>query len=130
MYQNLGQQRKEVWLKLLGRCYDPCVDDPKFEARAVRDHVASEIRAELGRQRISVRELGRRLGLPSNSIHQRLANGAHIDVGELAQIARILRVPIARFFPETAEPIGASSGRVISPLSVPFRTFPAISLAA
>lgn len=61
--------------------------------------MATEIRAELGRQRISVRELGRRLGLGSNSIHQRLVNGAHIDVGELHQIASMLGVPVGRFFP-------------------------------
>lgn len=61
--------------------------------------MATEIRAELGRQRISIREVGRRLGLGPNSIQQRMANGAHIDVGELHQIAAMLRVPVERFFP-------------------------------
>jgi hypothetical protein len=117
LYQNLGQHHKRVWHKVLVQSYDPWVDDPKSEAVAIRHHVATEIRAELGRQRISVRELGRRLGLPSNSMHQRLANGAHIDVGELHQIARLLSVPITRFFPAHEHDQGSPMGKPTVPSS-------------
>lgn len=71
----------------------------------VREYVAGEIRAELGRRRISLREAGRSLGWGHTATHRRLTNESPMDVGHLHEVAQMLDMPVESFFPRTT--IGA-----------------------
>ncbi|GIF08723.1 hypothetical protein Asi03nite_62610 [Actinoplanes siamensis] len=60
--------------------------------------VSTELRAEMGRQRISQRELARRLGVNQAVISRRLAGEQFsFTTAELDRIAEILGVPVDRF---------------------------------
>jgi len=64
--------------------------------------VAREVRAELGRQRISAAALGRKLG-KSQSYWSRRINGAiPFNVDELRAIAQLLGVPLHQLIPGLA----------------------------
>lgn len=69
---------------------------------ALTESVAANIRAELDRQGISFRELGRRLNKPISYVSTRLGenqNAVPIRLEELEEIAGALGVPVARFLP-------------------------------
>ncbi len=67
----------------------------------VRGLVAAEVRAELARQRISIRQAAFRLGWGQATAYRRLTGEAALDAGHLHQLAQLLGVPVATFF-ETA----------------------------
>lgn len=54
--------------------------------------IASNIRAELGRKRISQRELARQLGISPTAMHMRLRGETRIPSDELVQIAQLLEL--------------------------------------
>ncbi len=54
--------------------------------------VAAEIRAELGRQKLSQAELARRLGKTEMYVSRRLADGTSLDLGDVLAIAALLDV--------------------------------------
>lgn len=62
--------------------------------------VAAEIRAELGRQRMSQTELADALGMPVATLRRRLNAEIVIDVNELWAMARALGVPVQRLLPD------------------------------
>jgi hypothetical protein len=68
--------------------------------QSTRDYVATQVRMELARKRISVREAARRLGWEHTMLYRRTVGEIPFAAGELAEVARLLRVPIERFFPE------------------------------
>jgi transcriptional regulator with XRE-family HTH domain len=76
------------------------MNDSHSEALAVREHVAAEIRAELARRRMSVRQAARQLGWGSTATHRRLTGESPLDAGHLHEIARMLGVPVQQFFPD------------------------------
>jgi transcriptional regulator with XRE-family HTH domain len=57
--------------------------------------VASEVRAELGRQRISGSALAKSLGMSQAGISRRLRGEVPFDVDELSAIAALLNVPLS-----------------------------------
>lgn len=66
----------------------------------VRDYVATQVRMELARKRISVSEAARRLGWGQSVLQRRVVGQRPFEAGELVMLARLLDVPIERFFPE------------------------------
>jgi ribosome-binding protein aMBF1 (putative translation factor) len=65
----------------------------------IREYVATEVRAELARQRLSVTEAARRLGWGQTVLYRRVTGEIAFEASELAQVARLLGVPIEKFFP-------------------------------
>lgn len=61
------------------------------------DVIAIEVRAEMGRQRVSGRQLARVLELSQAQVADRLNGKIQIRPNELEKIAEFLRVPVARF---------------------------------
>lgn len=67
--------------------------------------VNEEIAALLDQQRVSQRELARRLGVSQPWVRERLIGETAITVGDIQRIAAALGVPITALLP-TAEPTG------------------------
>ena len=68
---------------------------------------AANIRAEMARQRISGRELARRLDMNPTSLARRVAGDVDISLDELAHIADALRVTVAALLPTPTEKASA-----------------------
>lgn len=71
------------------------------------DYITQEIRAEMGRKRVSGAELARQLGVSEAYISRRLA-GTQLDIADLEKFARVLDVPVSRFFPPADASVGAA----------------------
>jgi transcriptional regulator with XRE-family HTH domain len=67
--------------------------------RTLSEEVAEEIRAQLGRKRISQAELARKLGVSGTWVSYRLAGKQPIDLNDLAGIAATLDVAVADLIP-------------------------------
>lgn len=63
-----------------------------------RDAVAGEVRAELGRKRLSGRELARRTGKNQAYWGRRIAGAVAFDVDDLVTVAEFLDVPVTDLF--------------------------------
>ena len=63
-------------------------------------HDASELRAELARQRISARELSRRVGETPTWVHRRVVGTTEMTVSDLARFAEAIGVPITQLLPK------------------------------
>ena len=61
--------------------------------QTITEFFLTEIRAEMGRQKISQRQLGRMLGWPSTTTHHRLSGRMALSVESLLMIADVLCVP-------------------------------------
>jgi transcriptional regulator with XRE-family HTH domain len=68
---------------------------------ALRDRVAEEVRAMMGRRRITGAELARAIGVPQASLQRRLAGRYPFDVDLLEVIAQHFGVPVTAFFPQS-----------------------------
>lgn len=69
----------------------------------LREHVAEEIYGWLGKRRMSVAELARRLGhANSMSLFRRLEGKIAWDVDELGKVAKILRIRVSDLLPDEA----------------------------
>lgn len=66
------------------------------------ERVAAEVRAEMGRHRVTQAQLGQALGLHQMSISRRLAGEVPFDVTELYEVAAFLGCPVSRLIPEAA----------------------------
>jgi len=62
--------------------------------------VATEVLAELGRQRMNQTELADAMGMPVKSLRRRLTGEIVIDVNELYAMAQALDVPVQRLWPD------------------------------
>jgi|HubBroStandDraft_4_1064222.scaffolds.fasta_scaffold01801_18 hypothetical protein len=69
------------------------------EATLVREHVSGEVRAQLGRRKMSISEAARRLGWTQTFMWRRAMGEVGFEVGELAAVAQLLGSPIESFFP-------------------------------
>lgn len=94
------------------------------ESQPLRMRVADEVRAWLGRRRVSGAQLARQMGKSQTFVARRLDGRQAFDVDDLDAVARILDVPVSAFFggPKSgydvpSEPLNAESAQVI-----PFRT--------
>jgi hypothetical protein len=65
-----------------------------------RLEIANGVRAELARHKRSQRYAAEVLGLPQQSVHQRLAGVTPFRGEELAKLADALGISVSRFFPE------------------------------
>ena len=66
--------------------------------------IATEVRAEMGRQRVSGRQLTKVLGLSQAQMSKRLLGQIEFRPNELQKIADHFGVPVIRFFPDGVEP--------------------------
>ena len=85
------------------------------DRESANDYVAQEIRAELGRQRLSASELARRMEVDQPWLQKRLAGVIPLRVGEVMEIAALLKIPLDRFSTALAN-VGAE-GRMRKTLS-------------
>jgi transcriptional regulator with XRE-family HTH domain len=83
-------------------------DEP--DIGALRDRVAEEVRALMGRRKTTGAQLARAIGVPQASLQRRLSGKYPFDVDLLADIAAYFGVPVVYFFP--ADP--SITGRLIS----------------
>lgn len=67
--------------------------------KTLQARVAQEIRAEMGRQRVTGAELARRMEVSEAFISRRLADNGAITLSELERIATLLCREIGQFFP-------------------------------
>ena len=79
------------------------------------DYVAEELRAELGRQRVSISELARRMDVEQSWLHKRLTGVIPLRIGEVIEITDLLKVPLERFFERVANV--TAEGRIRKTLS-------------
>jgi transcriptional regulator with XRE-family HTH domain len=68
------------------------------------EQVAEEIRAMLGRKRVTGRELARRLGVSQPWVSQRLTGHQEIGLNDLERIANALEVEVAELLPLADQP--------------------------
>lgn len=61
------------------------------------DRVAAEVRAEMGRQRVSQRQVGEILGLPQPQVSRRLSGLIAFNTVELGRLADAWNVPLSAF---------------------------------
>lgn len=66
----------------------------------IQEQVAAEVRAEMARQRLTLRDVAGKIGMVHTSLHRRLTGKIPFDVGELARMADVLNVPVIQFFPD------------------------------
>lgn len=71
---------------------------------------AAEVRAEMGRQRMTQAALGELLGRSQPYVWRRLAGEVPFDLAELELIATKLGVPVGRFLRSDAPAAPASTG--------------------
>ena len=64
----------------------------RMSEQTFNDMLLAEIRAEMGRQKISQRELGRRLGWASTTTFHRLSGRTALSAAQLHEITKVLGV--------------------------------------
>lgn len=62
--------------------------------RSLADRVATDVRAELGRQQMSILELARRTGLSGSYVTRRVSGSVPFDLDDLERIGAALGVPV------------------------------------
>jgi transcriptional regulator with XRE-family HTH domain len=92
---------------------------PTARETPLSEQVAEEIRALLGRRRMSGRQLAVALRVSPSWINYRLTGRQPIDLNDLNRIARALRVPVVELFPsdlrkEARQPYPVIAGKPIS----------------
>lgn len=68
--------------------------------QSAHEAVAAEVRAEMGRQRLTGRAIARRLGWSDFYISRRLRGEVPFNINELAALAAVLEVPVTAFIPD------------------------------
>jgi transcriptional regulator with XRE-family HTH domain len=70
--------------------------------QSLNDTVAAEVRAELGRQRVTGAELAKRLGVSGVWVSRRLSGHQSLTTDDLEAISTALAVPVSAFLPGRA----------------------------
>lgn len=65
----------------------------------MKQHVASAVRAESARRRVSQGDIATALDLSRTSVNRRLSGEVAFDVEELGKVADLLDVPLAALLP-------------------------------
>lgn len=71
--------------------------------------IASTVRAELARRRISQTTVGERLGISQAAVSRRLSGQQPLDVNELTALAGLLDMPVSALIEDAAPPRLAST---------------------
>lgn len=66
---------------------------------ALRDRVAEEVRALMGRRRTTGAQLARAIGAPQSSLQRKLSGRYPLDIDDLEAIAAYFSVSVISFFP-------------------------------
>lgn len=66
----------------------------------LNDHIIPRIRAELGYQGLSARELARRIGVNQSYLAARMCGDVELRTGDLEKIADALGVPVSKLLPD------------------------------
>lgn len=69
------------------------------------DHVAAQLRAEMGRQELTNEQLAARLGVSDMWVSRRKQQKTQISMADVERLAEALNVPVEYFYP-------TASGRV------------------
>lgn len=91
-----------------------------FDIEKTRETIASNVAAELKRQRWTGRSAAVALGLSQPYVYRRIAAEVEMSGSDLAMFAAFLNVPVSRFFVQlpdldsNQEPIGFESAAVSS----------------
>jgi hypothetical protein len=72
------------------------------DRESVRGRVAAEVRAEMGRAKITTNQLPRLVGSSQSFWSRRVNAEVAFDVEDLSRLAMLLNVPITRFFATVA----------------------------
>lgn len=88
-----------------------------MSTETLRNRVATEVRAELGRQRRSQSWLARQAGMGQTAVSRRLIGEVPMDLDELERFSSILNVPISRFLGFQAGPKGEVSAYLTPEMS-------------
>lgn len=67
-----------------------------------RERIAAEVRAELGRQGKTQRQVAEQLGMTQQSLNLRLMGMRSFRAEEIAKLAEVLGVPASQFLPAEA----------------------------
>ena len=97
---------------------------------AANDYAAAALKDELYQQRISERELARRMDVPQSWLNKRLTGEIPLRFGEVFEIASLLQIPLDRFQKALANV--SAEGRIRKTLSSYLRLdlrFPVLSCA-
>jgi transcriptional regulator with XRE-family HTH domain len=74
---------------------------------ALRERVAEEVRALMGRRRTTGAQLARAIGVPQSSLSRKLTGRYPLDVDDLEAIAAYFEIPVASLIPAEEETIGS-----------------------
>jgi transcriptional regulator with XRE-family HTH domain len=74
----------------------------------IKQRVASEVRANMARQRISGSEMARRIGVSQPYLHRRISGEIPFDIDDLARVAEVLNVRIADLLPRDQREVTVS----------------------
>lgn len=80
------------------------------------DLIAEEVRALLGRRRMSASTLARQMGVTQRYVSRRLTGDAPFDANDLQRIAGTLGVPVRALLPDSVDDVQAitESGREVT----------------
>lgn len=70
--------------------------------QSLSDYIAREVRAEMGRQRVTQSQVAQWLGITQPQIAARLASDIEFRPSELEKIADEMGVPVTTFLPTAA----------------------------
>lgn len=86
----------------------PKIDDMNT-AETTRLGIATEIRAQMGRKRVSANVLARKVGMSSGALSERLSGKRAFNTDQLAKVTAVLDMDLLALF-VAAESSGAASG--------------------
>lgn len=75
---------------------------PSNDVPSERERIAAEIRAELAERRMTQREVAALIGMSQPVLQLRLVGKRPFRAEELAKLAEVLDVPVARFYGEAS----------------------------
>lgn len=89
-----------------------CWDMPKVydmnTAQTTRDGLAAEVRAQMGRKRVTARALARSIGISDGALSERLNGARPFNTDQLVRIAEVLDMDLLALF-EAAERTGSAA---------------------
>ena len=99
------------------------MSEPYNRRQSLAQSVAGEVRAHLGRHRLSGRAAAFRLGWTQQYMSRRLTGAVPFDVDDLDKLAELLDVPVTAFFDVPVAALSSAVRKALTSTPVfPFRT--------